>query len=297
MSPSISIKETPIYIDASMIKCFSDCREQFRRRYLENIVSSKPSIAYVFGTAVHMAVEAFWKGSPYRQAYNIGLAHLDSLDISALTVREQGKYNELINALPDMLEVYYKAHDYKVESLSTDVEFEWKYQYNEGVYLCGKIDRWTEDSLFDLKTASEIGREWKKNYKAEKLRDCGLALYDWYLCKSNNSPLQIAMEVLIKPYKDKPPRIEIIELSEIMGQRERFKKQLKAYVTDIVHYMRKNSKVAPWEMNFGSMCMTKYGECDYLPLCNLGDTPKNIARYKPREEHLEIRKGNTISAQ
>ena len=83
MSQSLLIKETPIYIDASMIKCFSDCREQFRRRYIENIVPSKPSIAYVFGTAVHMAVEAFWKGKTYREAYDIGLARHNILNVSS----------------------------------------------------------------------------------------------------------------------------------------------------------------------------------------------------------------------
>ena len=292
--------DTPIYIDASMIKCFSDCREQFRRRYIENIVSSKPSIAYVFGTSFHMAVEAFWKGSPYKQAYDIGFAHLDSLDVSALTVREQGKYNELINALPDMLEVYYKGHDKdEIKGLEC-LEEEWYTLYGElpedlkdAVYLCGKIDRFmTDGQLFDLKTASEIGREWKKNYKAEKLRDCGLSLYDWYLCGLMDSPKQIAMEVLIKPYKDKPPRLELIELNEIIQYRDRFKQQLNWVVKEMVHYIRSYSKVKPWPMNYGPMCITKYGPCDYLHLCNYGDTPKNLSKYKTRVEHLEIRKAN-----
>ncbi len=277
-----------IYIDASMIKCFADCREQFRRRYIENIVSSKPSIAYVFGTAVHMAVEAFWKGSPYREAYDIGLAHLDSLDISALTVREQGKYNELINALPDMLEVYYKGHDNTHEP--SMIEYEWSYEYSKDVVLCGKIDRYDSFNLFDLKTASEIGKDWKKNYKAEKLRDCGLSLYDWYLCHGIMNPQSVAMEVLIKPYKDKPPRLELIELNEIIQYRDRFKQQLNWVVKEMVHYIRNYAQVKPWPMNYGPMCMTKYGPCDYLPLCNLGDTPKNVAKYKTREEHLELRK-------
>jgi hypothetical protein len=276
-----------------MIKCFSDCREQFRRRYIENIVPVKPSIAYVFGTAVHMAVETFWKGKDYRTAYNIGLTHLDSVDISTLTVREQGKYNELINALPDMLEVYHKGHKLSETSNVLMLEKEWSKVYLENVYLCGKIDRFMLGGyLFDLKTASEIGREWKKNYKAEKLRDCGLALYDWYLNKVSPplAPTQIAMEVLIKPYKDKPPRLEIIELNEIIQYRDRFKQQLNWAVKEMVHYMRTYPKAKPWPMNYGPMCMTKYGPCDYLRLCNYGDTQKNLAKYKPRVEHLEIRK-------
>ena len=300
MSPSLSIKEHPLYIDASMIKCFSDCREQFRRRYIENIVPSKPSIAYVFGTAVHMAVEAFWNGKDYKQACSIGFNYLDSLYESWVLVKDQGKMNELINALPKMLEVYYNENDqserYNIRTLEGEFNSNYFQLHTDlgDVHICGRIDRYMKDyKLYDLKTASEIGKDWKKNYKAEKLRDCGLALYDWFLSTElSQPPKEIAMEVLIKPYKDKPPRLELIELNEIIGQRDRFKKQLKAYVTDIVHYMRKNSEVEPWEMNFGSICMTKYGECDYLKLCNYGNIPKYLSTYKPREEHLEIRKSN-----
>ena len=297
MSPALSIKETPIYIDASMIKCFADCREQFRRRYIENIVPVKPSINMVFGSAIHMAVEALWKGENLKSACGVGFDYLDSVDESRLLVKEVGKLNQLISILPDMLEVYYKAHDWSNESDGVILlEHEWLHEYSDGVVLCGKIDRYSPPLLSDLKTASEIGKEWKKNYKAEKLRDCGLALYDWYLCKIGQAPEEIEMEVILKPYKDKPPRIEPIPLSEIISQRERFDKQLRAYVTDIVHYMRKNAKVAPWEMNFGPMCMTKYGECDYLKLCNYGNIPKYISEYKTREEHLEIRRNITTQA-
>ena len=246
---------------------------------------------------------------------NRGLAHLDSLDISTLTVREQGKYNELINSLPDMLEVYYKEHDTLEIGNQELIEYEWLQPYMAGVFLCGKIDRFTCDKeLFDLKTASEIGPNWKKRYKEEKLRDCGLALYDWYL---NPKPKSIGMEVLVKPYKDKPSRLEPIPLNEIIQYRDRFKQQLNWVVKEMVHYIKSYSSkrcvcydtaspypdkdcqsckgtgevlFKPWPMNYGPMCMTKYGPCDYLPLCNLGDTPKNLAKYKTREEHLNVRK-------
>jgi hypothetical protein len=281
-----------------MIKTFSDCREMFRRRYIENITLSKPSINMVFGTAFHLSVEAFWKGKDYKSAYDIGLAHLDSLDITALTVREQGKYNELINTLPDMLEVYYKAHDKDEIKAAELIEYEWiHYDYLPFVHLCGKIDRYMKNGvLTDLKTASEIGAEWKKKYKAEKLRDCGLSLYDWFLDTGimsgikDYTPKQIAMEVLIKPYKDKPPRLELIELNEIIQYRDRFKQQLNWVVKEMVHYMRTYPKVKPWPMNYGPMCMTKYGECDYLPLCNYGTIPKIMNKYKQREEHLNVRR-------
>ena len=48
MSPAPSIKEHPLYIDASMIKCFADCREQFRRRYIENKVPISIKLKFVF---------------------------------------------------------------------------------------------------------------------------------------------------------------------------------------------------------------------------------------------------------
>ncbi|KKL82360.1 hypothetical protein LCGC14_1985590, partial [marine sediment metagenome] len=76
----------------------------------------------------------------------------------------------------------------------------------------------------------------------------------------------------------------------------RFKQQLNWVVKEMVHYMRSYVKVKPWPMNYGPMCMTKYGPCDYLELCNYGNIPKYISEYKPREEHLEIRRNITTQA-
>ena len=282
-----------ILIDATMLRSAGNCKEFFRRQFVENIVPVKPAIHREFGIAIHRAVQFFWNGSPYEDAYEIAAGHLALLDETGLNVREREKLDEMRDYLPDLLAVYYESHEQEpAVNVMLEREFVHK-NYLPGVHLCGRIDRFTFDLvLSDLKTASEIGRNWKSDYKEAALRDCALPLYDWAITQMqpDSAPKSIQLEVLIKPYKSKPTRLEVVPLNEIIAYRERFKRQLDWRVRELVHYIRTYGQVQPWPMNDGSQCVSKFGPCEYLPLCNWVSTPKNLKLYKQREEHLESRR-------
>jgi len=288
-----------------MLRDYLNCKEYFRWKWLENKVANKPSIHQHYGKAVHLAAEAFWQGKDYLEAYAIASEEVRKIDLEVLNAKERNKLDAMIEYLPDLLAVYFEANEQETQNL---IEYEWivcwacQHQHFDGnlncrvcdcgesVFLCGRIDRYSNGKLWDLKTASEIGKTWKRDYKEASLRDIGLSLYDWYLCEQRMPPTEIAIEVLIKPYKDKKARYEVIDLNEIIAYRERFKQQLSWVVPEMVHYIEKYGKIKPWPMNAGGQCLTKYGPCPYLLLCNHGVSTKNMSQYKEREEHLEVRK-------
>ena len=284
--------ESILYLDASCLRDFNGCKEYFRRRWVENIVPRRAAIDKEFGIATHRAVELFWKGATYDIAYADASTYFGNLDLTNSTVKDREKYERLSDALPELIGVYYDYHGEAEEQAM--VEYEWSYKYEDSVTLCGRVDRYSLDFiLYDVKTASEIGKNWKTDYREAALRDIGVSLYDWYIrtTQPDSAPKNVVLEVLVKPYRDKPARYEPIALPEIVtdSYRRRFDQQLEFRVKELVHYWRNYQAVKPWPMNDGSQCVSKYGQCDYLLLCNHGSSKRNLEKYKQREEHLSIR--------
>jgi len=295
--------ESILYLDATCLRDFSNCREFFRRRYVENVVPKRPALDKEYGIIVHRAIESFWGGKEYNEAYGLSAKAWAAVDLTHCTVKDREKYERLADALPEVIGVYYEEHG-EAEGQAM-LEYEWvqRYPSNDGsgtvanaetnIVLCGRIDRYSLDAiLYDVKTASEIGRNWKSDYKEAALRDIGVALYDWYLCQvqPDSRPRNVVLEVLVKPYRDKRARYEAVELPELVtdAYRNRFKQQLDFRVRELSHWWRSYQAMKPWVMS-DTACVTRYGLCDYITLCNRGDSERNLKLYKPREEHLCIR--------
>lgn len=286
-----------LYIDATQIRMFLDCRESYRLAYIENRASKKPALAREFGIAIHLGVEAFWQGKDFPEALAIVSDYMSKVNTMGCTPEEDRKWREMNNYAPDLLACYYDNVEYGDKVLILNgapmTEHEWKYESPfgiEGLTLCGRIDRYERGyRLVDLKTASEIGKNWKADYKNSMLRDVGLSLYDWYLC--NGVPLnpnEIELEVLIKPYRDKATRFERVPMNEIIAYRKRFEQQLKWVLKEMKCYHDNFREAYPWPMAQGQ-CVTKFGPCQFLEGCNRGWSGKTLDKYKQRKEHLTIR--------
>jgi hypothetical protein len=295
----------PLYIDASMLKDF-ECREFFRQRYLVNRDLVAPNIHYQYGTAVHKAVQSFWEGKPYEQAIADAYEVTNAYPVFLIKhdVYLSNKWMEMVEQLPDLVAVYYDSVEQDVSKVEKYgilgslgrgpmLEIEWKYPYSEDVTLCGRMDRvMVGPELPDVKTASEIssqGVPWKQLYQRGKSLEIQFGLYDWYLQQISMTPKRVYLEVLIKGYRGKKCRLEIIDLPYVItdAYRERFKQQLKWRVSEIVRYVGLESNQKPWPMS-QQLCQSKYGECPYIPLCYSGETPKNEELYTIRKEHLEV---------
>lgn len=278
-----------LVLDASAIKTWLDCRELYRLRYIENRVSLEPSFHQTVGKAVHLAAQTHNMGGSFEQGLSLAATELQSFPEHLLNPYKRQRFQELAVELPSMVACYFD--NVEVGNVIA-CEEEWSHEILPGITLAGRKDK-VETAprvLFDLKTASEIGKTWAADFKGSMLRDFGIALYDWHECQIGRTPETIKVECLVKPYKGKECRLEIFNLPEITQYRARFAQQLEWIVREIKHYHDHYSKVKPWPMSTQNMCVTKYGPCEYLEGCNKGWTPKVLAGFTERVEHLEIRK-------
>lgn len=285
----------PLYIDASMLRDW-DCREFVRQRYLVSRDTKAPNIYYQYGIAIHKAIESFWQGKPFEQAMDDAYQITGAYPVNLINknVYQMQKWAEMVDQLPDLVATYYDQVDQDLSKL-LELEKEWTLPYRDNVILCGRIDRlMVGPELPDVKTASEIssmGMPWRWGYLRGKTMDVQFGLYDYYLSKTDRAPQRVYLEVLIKGYKSKPCRMEVIDLPYVTtpAYRERFEQQLDWKVSEIVNYMESYQENKPWPMS-QQLCQTKYGECPYLNVCLHGEQPKILDEYKEREEHLEVRK-------
>ena len=312
---------TTIYLDSSALAGWSNCREFYRRQQLEKIEPVKPSTYYHFGKATHLMVESLWRGETYEQAMAIAYDCINEYPVEMLNPAELETWTRMVKGTPDITEAYFNGVTYSPEALLW-VEKEWSIPYSvdstaTSVILCGRMDRlMAGPRLVDVKTASEISQQgvpWRQQYRQDKVLDLQFALYDWYLCRmcktcghdkafhdstirdgdhefTSMAPIEIYLEVLLKPYKSKAARYEKIELNELITEsyRKRFRQQLKWKVSEIVHYMENYSAQKPWPLAGGLACSSRYGTCQFQPICSFGESPKLMAKYKTREPHLEL---------
>ncbi len=283
-----------IYIDASMLKDF-ECKEFGRQRYLLNRDLVAPNVFYQYGTAVHKAVQSFWEGKTFEQAMADAYTVTSSYPVELIkhNVYISNKWMEMVEQLPDIVACYYDGmvQDLsKVARISVNVnslgegdsmaalESEWTWPYSDEVTLCGRIDRvMVGPELPDVKTASEIssqGVPWKQMYQRGKMLEVQFGLYDWYLQQIDMTPRRVYLEVLVKGYRGKRGRLEIIELPYVVtdAYRERFRQQLAWKVSEIVDYFTHHREDKPWPMS-QQLCQTKFSECPYLNLCLNGEIP------------------------
>ena len=291
----------PLYIDASMLKD-AECKEFLRQRYHLNRDTACPNLYYEYGKIVHFGVECFWKGMEYASAMAkcYELTNLFPVKMISHDVYKSNKWREMVDQLPDLLSVYWDAVEQDLSLVQQidgkpALENEWQFPYSSDVILCGRIDRvMVGPELPDVKTASEIasmGVPWKQGYQKGKMLEVQFGLYDWYLGQIGLAPRRVYLEVLVKGYRGKAPRYEVIELPYVTTEayRERFKQQLAWKVSEIVDYFKNKTEQQPWPMS-QSLCQTKYGECPYIAGCLNSWTPKVLELYKIREEHLDVRK-------
>lgn len=283
----------PLMLDASAIKCWLDCREAYRNRYVLNRVFHEPSYHQAFGIAVHLAAETHNRGGSFEDGLKLAADSLAAFPEQLLNTYKQQRFRELASELPSIVACYFDGVNNSALEMVA-IEEEWSFELIPGIMLCGRKDKVIKDSnsnyiLLDLKTASEIGKSWHADFRNQMLRDFGLALYDWHECRVGRSPATVKVECLVKPYRDKEPRLEIFDLPEITAYRKRFEQQLLWICSEISHYHNVYRYQQPWPMAQQN-CLTKYGACEYLPLCNQGETAKTLANYTNREEHLNLRK-------
>ncbi len=273
-----------------MLDDYTTCRELFRWKYIQGLVPVEPAIHLEFGIAFHKAVEVFWKGGSYDEAFKQSMEYAHSVDLTHLKQYDRERWAEMVNYLPDLAAAYFENHDPTEIAQAKLIE----HRFELGC-LVGRIDRvqpLSENTCIatEVKTASAVNRTWKEDLKQKLLRSYAIQIYDGYLRVISLTPTAWKVEVAVKPYKGSKARIELIELPEILLYRSRFEAQLAFLVQELSHWVNQYAAMKPWPMCGGSACTGLYNKpCPYLLLCNYGDSPRNLEKYRKRHSILEER--------
>jgi PD-(D/E)XK nuclease superfamily len=315
---------------------FMECKEAYRLRYIEGIEAAEPNIHQVFGKACHKIPECYWKGLPQEKAFDEALKVCGELGPPMLLPSKiRDKWLSLMDGLMESVEAYYEFHseergEIPISVVGDPTEYkpvckdvhmlEQEFQYQMGrasfngmsldmwnnaskngipVFVTGRIDQYIGTTLRELKTAAEVGANWKHDYRNYLLRNWGIQVYYWYLCQRNwgassNAqsgvgqvgvhtasglkrnqlpdvpPNRIEVEVLVKPYRDKRPRMELFDITkEVVSYRERTAQQIEWICREMAEYHLKYASSSPWPMS-NTACLNKYGPCPFLVGCNQG---------------------------
>jgi PD-(D/E)XK nuclease superfamily len=297
-----------LYFSPSGMDTFTTCREAYRLKYIEQVETSEPQIHLTFGRACHKIPECYWKGLPQEKAFDEALKVCGELGPPMLLPSKiRDKWLVLMDGLMESVEAYYTFHDANdsygcgsayVHMLEQEFQYQMimgpnhiAYEAHTAVFITGRIDQYIGTTLRELKTASEIGANWKHDYRNYLLRNWGLQVYDWYLCHRTdeaghlqNWPAHIEVEVLVKPYRDKRPKMELFDLTkEIVSYRERTAQQVEWICREMSSYHLQYAQVQPWPMS-STACTNKFGVCDYLVGCCQGhEKAAEKGLYKIRE--------------
>jgi hypothetical protein len=271
-----------------------ECREKHRIEYLLGKGPVEPNIHYAFGSVIHKMAESYWSGKPYMEAFHAALSVAQELDIRLLNGKDQTKWSALQDAIAPITTIYYGYHGdkatlYPPKLNESTIEWEWGTHAGMRVICNGIIDRFSaSQKLIDTKTASAVGTMWKTDLKKRLLREPQMGFYLLYLMEAGIDVSGIEYEIIVKPYRGSDPRIETIDVTnEVLDFQPVFLQQMDWAIREICEFYAKCRDASPWPMNSGTGCVTKFGECDYLPVC-LGKASLDDERLYRIKEKREI---------
>jgi hypothetical protein len=277
-------------INSSQIAAWQKCREFWRLGYGKNYTPVKPAIHLVFGQAVHKVIEGYWAGKPYLEAFHDGFAITQTLDTRLLLSAELTRWNGMMDSFAKTADLYYKTNGDGYETNPAKLnekQAEWPYHSPfdghpvSGVMLYGTIDRVRGTTLTDTKTASAMKGDWRTEFKRHHLREPQLWFYLRY-CEWARIPIdRVEYEIIVKSYQGSAPDIEFIDVTkEVFALKAKMDAQIDWAIREIYTFHTQCQDVAPWPMNSGTGCFTKYGACDFEPVCNNRVSVADATLYK-----------------
>lgn len=281
-----------LYLDSTSITAYLTCREQFRLHYLHGgmgLSRTAISIHREAGIAVHKGIESFYAGKPFEAALDVALSYMQLIPLQRVLPADLGKWATLQNSVPDMLAAYYDSRE-QPERFTGLIEHEFRHIYSDHCSLVGRVDRFANGTLTDVKTATQMGKEkeWRREYREAALRDIQLPLYDYVLRKEGHDVTKCELEIIVKPSErfGTKARVETIDLPEIIAYRSRTESQLSRIIPEIERMVREESDQWPWPMAAANVCNGKFGPCQFRQLCNYGVNERGLRDYTERQEHL-----------
>jgi hypothetical protein len=179
--------ETPITtITSSELSAFLECPLKWKFRYKELLVSKKPKSKLNLGTAVHDAIEFFYKNMALEDVRVYQQYALDRFNKEIEKHAEQGGWppsdeeieagRELAQSLIEQYVLYCRRHD-EFEVVSLEEEFDLPVinphtgEEHENLRLLGKIDGWVQHNnhnfMMEHKTGAQFANDWWWKYLSQ----------------------------------------------------------------------------------------------------------------------------------
>lgn len=291
-------------ITHSSLECFNACRRKYKLRYIDGIAPKRSSDALVFGSAMHIALEAYWNHVKATQTFltddsDFGPCNLDFDANKVLTNKiDAAKLTGLLDGYTDK---WFREDVETYDVISVEREFKVRRCGND---LTGKVDGIVRNKktgkyyILEHKTASIVD----ESFVAQKQLDSQTKFYALMMTGVLGEKIDGAIhDILIKqkirqkkgePDEDFCERLKVdvtadnfqriqIDFDYDKDIWEDYGNELDGRVTDL------------WNCrNFykctGS-CIGRYGACEYMPLCLRGGLTEDIqGQYEVKRPHEEI---------
>lgn len=288
-----------LVITHSSLQCFQSCHRKYRLRYMDCIVPKQKSNALEFGSAMHIALEEYFK---YVKASQVFLGETGACDFvfdcnKILTDKVEAA--KLAGLLRGYIQRWYPEDSTKYDIIEIEREFKLRIV---GQDFVGKIDGLVRERetdkyyILEHKTASVVD----ESYVSQKEIDSQTLNYANAIQRTMGIKISGAIHDLITKQKIRQKKGESID---------DFCKRLNEDVTDDnfsrikIEFTQEQMQEAFDELQdqiselWGcrhfykctGACLGRFGACDYLPICKAGGLVDALKeQYETSRAHEEI---------
>lgn len=289
-------------ITYSSLNCFQQCHQKYKIRYLDGIVPIRKSNALEFGSAMHLALEAYWnyvKATQLFEADDSNPAPCDfQFDANTILTDKVDAF-KLAGLLRGYVDKYYKEDVSTWEVVAVEREFKVRVC---GSDIVGKADGLVRNRqtgkyyILEHKTSSVVD----ESYIEQKSIDSQTMLYAACLQDAMGITISGAIHDVLTKQKIRLKKGEsendfcqrlledvsdenfnriLVEFGD--GELEDFKRDYYAQIDELVDCKR-------FYKCTGS-CLGRFGACEYLPICRSKCAPEDAdpnlyEKKKPFEE-------------
>ena len=288
-------------ITHSSLQCFQACRRKYKLRYMDCIVPKIKSQALGFGSAMHTALEEYFKYVDASQKFVESDGKCDFTFDCDKVLSDKVESAKLAGLIAGYVRKWYSEDFDKYNVIAIEKEFKCDMP-KSCAYIAGKIDGVVQDNctgkyyILEHKTASIVDEA----YVSQKDIDSQTLLYAVALKYTMGIVVDGVIHDIIIKQKIRPKKGEseedfcarliedVTDDNFIRVQVDLTPEQIKDFEAEL----EQETEDLAWCKSFykctGS-CLGKYGACEYLPICRAGGLVDSLKdKYEIARAHEEL---------
>lgn len=286
-------------ITHSSLQCFQSCHRKYKLRYMDCITPKLKSNALEFGSAMHIALEEYFKYVRASQAFLDLTGTCDFTFDCSKILKDKVEASKLAGLLRGYLHRWFNEDSTKYDIIEIEKEFKLKIVGNDFV---GKIDGLVMEKetgkyyILEHKTASIVD----ESYVAQKEIDSQTLNYANAIQRVMGIEVSGAIHDLITKQKIRQKKGEseddfcqrlIDDVTDDNFARIRIdftKEQLEDAFGELQDQIEELWRCRRFHKCTGA-CLGRFGACEYLPICRAGGLVDALKeQYETSRAHEEI---------